>query len=52
MKGIMLYKRGEECYNFIISEVDGMAKKKQKKEKEKFEYSNEIIGVILILLSI
>lgn len=48
----MLYKRGEECYNFIISEVDGMAKKKQKKEKEKFEYSNEIIGVILILLSI
>ena len=29
-----------------------MAKKKQKKEKEKFEYSNEIIGVILILLSI
>ena len=29
-----------------------MAKKKQKKEKDKFEYSNEIIGVILILLSI
>ena len=29
-----------------------MAKKKQKKEKEKFEYSNEIIGVILILFSI
>ena len=29
-----------------------MAKKKQKKEKEKFEYSNEIIGVLLILLSI
>ena len=25
-----------------------MAKKKQKKEKEKFEYGNEIIGVILI----
>jgi len=29
-----------------------MSKKKQKKEKEKFEYSNEIIGVLLILLSI
>lgn len=29
-----------------------MAKKKQKKEKEKFEYSNEIIGVVLILFSI
>ena len=29
-----------------------MAKKKQKKEKEKFEYGNEIIGVILILFSI
>ena len=29
-----------------------MAKKKQKKEQEKFEYSNEIIGVLLILLSI
>ena len=29
-----------------------MAKKKQKKEKEKFEYSNEIIGVLLILLSL
>ena len=29
-----------------------MAKKKQKKEKEKFEYNNEIIGVLLILLSI
>ena len=29
-----------------------MAKKKTKKEKEKFEYSNEIIGVLLILLSI
>ena len=29
-----------------------MAKKKQKKEKEKFEYSNEVIGVLLVLLSI
>lgn len=29
-----------------------MAKKKQKKDKEKFEYSNEIIGVVLILFSI
>ena len=29
-----------------------MAKRKRKKEKEKFEYSNEIIGVLLILLSI
>jgi len=29
-----------------------MAKKKQKKETEKFEYSNEIIGVLLVLLSI
>ena len=29
-----------------------MAKKKTKKTKEKFEYSNEIIGVLLILLSI
>lgn len=29
-----------------------MAKKKQKKEKEKFEYSNEIIGVLLVLISI
>jgi len=29
-----------------------MAKRKQKKEKEKFEYSNEIIGILLILLSI
>ena len=29
-----------------------MAKKKQKKESDKFEYSNEIIGVLLILLSI
>lgn len=29
-----------------------MAKKKQKKEKEKFEYSNEIMGVVLILFSI
>ena len=29
-----------------------MAKKKQKKEKEKFEYSNEILGILLILLSI
>ena len=29
-----------------------MAKKKQKKEKEKFEYSNEVIGVLLVLLAI
>ena len=29
-----------------------MAKKKQKKAKDKFEYSNEIVGVLLILLSI
>lgn len=29
-----------------------MAKKKQKKESQKFEYSNEIIGVVLILFSI
>ena len=29
-----------------------MAKRKTKKTKDKFEYSNEIIGVILILLSI
>ena len=29
-----------------------MAKKKQKKEKQKFEYSNEITGVILILFSL
>ena len=29
-----------------------MAKKKQKKEKEKFEYSEEIIGVLFVLLSI
>jgi len=29
-----------------------MAKKKRKKEKEKFEYSNEIIGVLFVLLSI
>ena len=29
-----------------------MAKKKQKKEKEKFEYSNEILGVLLVLISI
>ncbi len=29
-----------------------MAKKKQKKEKDKFEYSNEIIGVLLVLISI
>ena len=30
-----------------------MAKKKQKKEKEsKFEYSNEILGILLILTSI
>jgi len=29
-----------------------MAKKKQKKEKEKFEYSNEIIGVLLVLLAV
>ena len=29
-----------------------MAKKKQKKEKEKFEYSNEVIGVLFALLSI
>ena len=29
-----------------------MTKKKQKKDKNKFEYSNEIIGVLLILLSI
>ena len=29
-----------------------MAKKKQKKEKQKFEYSNEIIGVLFVLLSI
>lgn len=29
-----------------------MAKKKQKKEKEKFEYSNEIIGVLFVLLSV
>lgn len=29
-----------------------MTKKKQKKEKEKFEYSNEIIGVLFVLLSI
>ena len=29
-----------------------MAKKKHKKEKEQFEFSNEIIGVLLILLSI
>ena len=29
-----------------------MAKKKQKKEKETFEYSNEVLGVLLVLLSI
>ena len=29
-----------------------MAKKKHKKEKEKFEYSNEVIGVLFVLLSI
>ena len=29
-----------------------MAKKKHKKEKEKFEYSNEIIGVLFVLLAI
>ena len=29
-----------------------MAKKKQKKEKEKFEYSNEVIGVLFVLLAI
>ena len=29
-----------------------MAKKKEKKEKEKFEYSNEIIGVLLVLSAI
>ena len=29
-----------------------MAKKKQKKDNDKFEYSNEVIGVLLILLSI
>ncbi len=29
-----------------------MGKKKQKKESDKFEYSNEVIGVLLILLSI
>ena len=29
-----------------------MAKRKQKKDKNKFEYSNEIMGVLLILLSI
>lgn len=29
-----------------------MAKKKQKKEKEKFEYSNEVVGVLFVLLSI
>ena len=29
-----------------------MAKKKQKKEKEKFEYSEEIVGVLFVLLSI
>ena len=29
-----------------------MSKKKQKKETEKFEYSNEIIGVLLVLVSI
>jgi len=29
-----------------------MAKKKPKKEKEKFEYSNEIIGVLLVLCAI
>ena len=29
-----------------------MAKKKQKKEKEKFEYSNEVVGVLMVLLAI
>ena len=29
-----------------------MAKKKQKKEKEKFEYSNEVVGVLFVLLAI
>ena len=29
-----------------------MAKKKQKKEKEKFEYSDEIIGVLFVLLAV
>ena len=29
-----------------------MAKKKQKKEKEKFEYSNEVIGVLFVLLAV
>ena len=29
-----------------------MAKKKQKKEKEKFEYSNEVVGILFVLLSI
>ena len=29
-----------------------MAKKKQKKEKETFEYSNEVLGVLFVLLSI
>ena len=29
-----------------------MAKKKQKKEKEKFEYTDEILGILFVLLSI
>ena len=29
-----------------------MAKRKQKKQKKKFEYWNEIVGILLILLSI
>ena len=29
-----------------------MAKKKQKKEKETFEYSNEVIGVLFVLVAI
>ena len=29
-----------------------MTKKKQKKEKAKFEYSNEVIGILFVLLSI
>ncbi|MGM9882536.1 MAG: DNA translocase FtsK [Bacilli bacterium] len=46
-----------EISNVIINmnrRIDVMAKKKQKKdsEKKKFEYSNEVIGIILILSSI
>lgn len=29
-----------------------MAKKKQKKEKDKFEYSDEIVGILLVLFSV